>query len=69
MKKTLLALSMLTFLLVGCGGSEHAKPSGHGEWGYGTENGPTHWEDFSKTCGKGIHQSPINIIPGWFDLT
>ncbi|MGB5965476.1 MAG: carbonic anhydrase family protein [Sulfurimonadaceae bacterium] len=44
--------------------AETAHPVGHEKhWDY-VENGPAHWEEFSKTCGTGIHQSPVNIIPG-----
>ena len=67
-------------LMTGCGGSEaeatapqKAAPAEHAEhaeaghhekhWNY-AENGPTHWQEFSQTCGTGHHQSPINIIPG-----
>ncbi|MEA2072586.1 MAG: carbonic anhydrase family protein [Campylobacterota bacterium] len=71
MKKTLLALSAVALLLAGCNSSpevKHAKEKtkeGHDKhWDYGNNNGPAHWEEFSKTCGTGIHQSPINIIPG-----
>ena len=32
-------------------------------WDY-SENGPAHWDEFSKTCGTGHAQSPINIVPG-----
>lgn len=32
-------------------------------WDY-AENGPTHWSEFSRTCGRGHAQSPINIQPG-----
>ncbi|QSZ42787.1 carbonate dehydratase [Sulfurimonas aquatica] len=68
MKKTLLATAIVTLALVGCNGSQNVKPkeaSAHDKhWDYGSHNGPAHWEEFSKTCGKGIHQSPINIIPG-----
>lgn len=72
MKSRVLMTAMLAIALVGCNGEstkvEDAHPK-HGKahanhWDYGTENGPTHWEEFSKTCGKGIHQSPVNIIPG-----
>ena len=72
MKSKVLMTAMLAIALVGCNGEstkvEDAHPK-HGKahanhWDYGTENGPTHWEEFSKTCGKGIHQSPVNIIPG-----
>jgi len=77
MKKTVLALSAAALLLVGCNHSGDAKPEHvsnaehkagahaehHKHWNY-AENGPSHWEEFSKTCGTGQHQSPVNIIPG-----
>lgn len=69
-KKTLLALSIAALAFTGCNHSHDAKPSHKASadhekhWNYGTNNGPTHWEEFSGTCGKGIHQSPVNIIPG-----
>lgn len=67
MKKIVLAITAAAFLLAGCNHLE-AKPEHngtHGEkhWNY-SENGPVHWKEFSKTCGIGQHQSPINIIPG-----
>jgi carbonic anhydrase len=77
MKKIVLALSAVTLLFVGCNqtnavkpehvtntqekAGKHAKHAKH--WNY-AENGPSHWEEFSKTCGVGEHQSPINIVPG-----
>lgn len=70
MKKIVLALSALAFILVGYGHAntpspKHTTADKHEKnWDYSSDNGPTHWEDFSKTCGKGIHQSPVNIIPG-----
>lgn len=71
MKKTVLTLGAVAFILAGCNGSPEVKEAHpkHGKahekhWDYGTDNGPEHWEEFSKTCGKGIHQSPVNIIPG-----
>ncbi len=79
MKKTIVALSAVAALMItGCASheaevkaheaAEHAAPAAHAEshekhWDY-SENGPAHWEEFSKTCGTGHHQSPINIIPG-----
>jgi len=76
MKKTVLALSAAALLLVGCSSHEvqsghvsnaEHKAGGHAEhakhWNY-EENGPSHWDEFSKTCGVGQHQSPVNIIPG-----
>lgn len=41
--------------------SEHVKHEKH--WDY-SHNGPTHWKEFSQTCGLGMHQSPVNIVPG-----
>jgi len=77
MKKIVVALSAAALLLVGCNHADDAKPGhvsnsehkagAHAEhakhWNY-EDNGPSHWEEFSKTCGVGQHQSPINIIPG-----
>ncbi len=74
LKETILAASAAALLFVGCGNAEpsaaakaenEAKhPVGHEKhWDY-VEHGPAHWEEFSKTCGSGIHQSPVNIIPG-----
>ena len=57
MTKTILALAATALLSVA------TMASGDKNWDY-AHNGPTHWEEFSKTCGKGIHQSPVNIIPG-----
>jgi carbonic anhydrase len=76
MKKTILALSATAALLIsGCASheaevkehkekAESVHPIGHEKhWDY-VEHGPAHWEEFSKTCGTGHHQSPVNIIPG-----
>jgi len=68
MKKIILTLGVASaFLLSGCHSasvqpehaSSHHERDGH-HWNY-AENGPAHWEEFSKTCGIGKHQSPINI--------
>lgn len=61
LKKLYLSSAILfaSFLHFGCAAKSHEK-----HWDYGVENGPAHWEEFSETCGKGIHQSPVNIIPG-----
>ncbi len=41
-----------------------ASEKGHEKhWDY-ADNGPAHWNEFSKTCGAGHAQSPINIVPG-----
>ena len=69
MKKTILGLSALALIFTGCNHTNNAKPESHNtqthekHWNY-AENGPSHWDEFSQTCGKGIHQSPVNIIPG-----
>lgn len=69
MKKTVLTLGAFACIL--CGNSfaneekhekEHAS-SHEKHWDY-AQNGPAHWQEFSQTCGEGIHQSPVNIIPG-----
>ncbi len=60
--KTVFALSAAVFLSAALLASEH-KEEGKHHWDYG-QNGPVHWEEFSKTCGAGHAQSPINIIPG-----
>jgi len=57
--KILLALGAAALLTTASIASEHSK-----HWGYDAENGPTHWKEFSKTCGVGHSQSPINIVPG-----
>ena len=66
--KILLALGAAALLgLSGCAtkNATHTQKAEHAKhWGYDKENGPTHWKEFSKTCGVGKHQSPINIIPG-----
>ncbi len=80
MKKTILVLSAAAALMIsGCAShkaevaAEHkAEAAEHTEahaaahekhWDY-SQNGPAHWEEFSKTCGTGHSQSPINIVPG-----
>ena len=62
MKKTVLALAAMVLLNVGAVASEH-KENTQKHWDY-SQNGPTHWDEFSNTCGAGKHQSPINIVPG-----
>ena len=74
MKKTVLAISAAALLFVGCGSAQpkHVSNDDHKaghetkhekHWNY-ADNGPSHWNEFSKTCGTGQHQSPVNIIPG-----
>ena len=55
-----LFVNLATLLLLGASLSA----SEHQEFGYSGHNGPTHWDEFSKTCGAGHAQSPINIVPG-----
>jgi len=71
MNKTFIVLSTVVALgLAGCM-AEHTQEEAHkttakvheSHWDY-SKNGPTHWEEFSKTCGEGHAQSPINIMPG-----
>lgn len=59
MRKTVLTLAAAALLSVAAIASEH----GEKHWDY-AQNGPAHWEEFSKTCGEGHHQSPINIQTG-----
>lgn len=70
MKKIALALSVAALTISGCAShiahNEHKAGTHEGHekhWNY-QQNGPTHWQEFSKTCGVGQHQSPINVIPG-----
>ncbi|MFK5938217.1 MAG: carbonic anhydrase family protein [Sulfurimonas sp.] len=64
MKKILLTLSVAAFIFTGNAFANEAHHEAHAKhWNY-SENGPAHWEEFSKTCGLGIHQSPVNIMPG-----
>ena len=63
MKKLLLSstTAIALTLLTGC---SHTPVHPHQKhWDY-SQNGPTHWKEFSKTCGAGKHQSPINIQTG-----
>jgi len=61
MKKIILALGAAALLSVTAMASEHKGHEKH--WDY-SQNGPSHWNEFSKTCGAGHAQSPINIMPG-----
>jgi len=74
MKKIVLILSTLVLMVIGSDASEkevvtdkelkHIKKAYEDKhWDY-SQNGPAHWNEFSKTCGSGQHQSPINIVPG-----
>jgi len=62
MMKIVLALGAAALLSVGVIASEN-KEHAEKHWDY-SQNGPTHWNEFSKTCGEGQHQSPVNIVPG-----
>ncbi len=60
MKRIVWAMGAAALLSASAFASE-AKHAKH--WDY-SENGPAHWAEFSKTCGVGHSQSPINIVPG-----
>ncbi len=60
MKKIIVAATAAS-LLCSAAFAEGATHEKH--WDY-SQNGPTHWGEFSKTCAKGQAQSPINIVPG-----
>jgi len=64
MKKILVALSVAVVGSIGYANevsSVHPETTKHHKhWNY-KENGPAHWDKFSKTCGRGHSQSPINI--------
>lgn len=62
MKKIVSALSAVALLSVGAIASDH-RTNAEKHWDY-AQNGPAHWEEFSKTCGAGHSQSPINIQSG-----
>ena len=62
MKKIILALGVAALLSVSAVASEH-KEHEQKHWDY-SQNGPAHWDEFSKTCAEGKAQSPINIVPG-----
>ncbi|MEJ2467727.1 MAG: carbonic anhydrase family protein [Campylobacterales bacterium] len=64
LKSLTLTLASAALLVTAAAASEHESTAHHeAHWDY-AENGPAHWEEFSKTCGIGHHQSPINIVPG-----
>jgi carbonic anhydrase len=64
LKSLTLSLASAALFVTAAAASEHASKAHHEKhWDY-AENGPAHWEEFSKTCGIGHHQSPINIVPG-----
>lgn len=62
MRKIVLAIGAVALLSVGATASENKEHS-EKHWDY-SQNGPAHWNEFSKTCGEGKSQSPINIVPG-----
>jgi carbonic anhydrase len=58
------SLMAAALLATASAAAEHESKAHHeAHWDY-AENGPAHWDEFSKTCGIGHHQSPINIVPG-----
>lgn len=63
MKKLLVAATAASLLCSMVFAESHESSKHKKHWNY-SQNGPTHWGEFSKTCAKGHAQSPINIIPG-----
>jgi len=63
MKKILIAATAASLLCSVAFAQEHKAEKHEKHWDY-SQNGPTHWGEFSKTCAKGQAQSPINIVPG-----
>jgi carbonic anhydrase len=63
MKKLLVAATAASLLCSVAFAQEHKAEKHEKHWDY-SQNGPTHWGEFSKTCAKGQAQSPINIVPG-----
>lgn len=64
LKTLTLTLASAALLVTAAAASEHESKAHHEKhWDY-AQNGPAHWEEFSKTCGIGHHQSPVNIVPG-----
>ncbi len=63
MKKLLVAATAASLLCSVAFAQEHKAQKHEKHWDY-SQNGPTHWGEFSKTCAKGQAQSPINIVPG-----
>ncbi|MBK5232896.1 MAG: carbonic anhydrase family protein [Thermoleophilia bacterium] len=58
----------LAFAAAGCGGDSgeetHSADAAHAHWGYGAEDGPSHWASLDSdyaVCGDGKRQSPMNI--------
>ncbi len=63
MKKLLIAATAASLLCSVAFAESHEGTHHEKHWNY-SQNGPTHWGEFSKTCAKGHSQSPVNIIPG-----
>jgi carbonic anhydrase len=63
MKKILIAATAASLLCSVAFAESHEGTKHEKHWDY-SQNGPTHWGEFSKTCAKGQAQSPINIVPG-----
>jgi len=57
-------MKKLTVLTLGAFLSFALNASEHKSFAYSGHNGPTHWNEFSKTCGTGESQSPVNIVTG-----
>ena len=62
MKKIVFSSALALSLITQLSAKEHVQAKHDAHWDY-SKHGPEHWGDFSGTCAKGKHQSPINIIP------
>jgi carbonic anhydrase len=62
-KLLIIATTTASLLCSAAFAQEHKAEKHEKHWDY-SQNGPTHWGEFSSTCAKGQAQSPINIIPG-----
>ena len=63
MKKIIITAVTASMLTSVAFADSHNTKKHEKHWDY-SQNGPTHWGEFSKTCAKGEAQSPINIVPG-----
>ena len=63
MKHLVVAVASVALLFTAIQAESHGDKGHEKHWDY-SQNGPTHWGEFSKTCAKGHAQSPINVIPG-----
>lgn len=64
MKKIFITAAASAMLMTNVLAGPHEEKADHEKhWDY-SQNGPTHWGEFSKTCSLGHSQSPVNIVPG-----